>query len=315
MTNSQAQPLAVPSKREVNSQRRFVIINGDDFGISSGMNRAIIEAHERGVLTSTSLMVTGQAFDEAVALAQAHPKLGVGLHLVLGKGRAVLPPSQIPHLVDEKGNFSNQPNRAGLHYQLNSAARRELRLEIRAQLEKFRDTGLKMSHVDGHLHLHSHPVVMRTLVELADEFNIQVIRLPFEELMPTLGLDRSNLQDKLVWYFVFGGLRLYGERLLKSKGIGFVDRVYGLLQSGQMTESYLVGLIPKIRANLVEIYSHPAIALPGEPKPYGLAEAEFEALLSDQFREAIAKSGFELTNYNNPEAIAACRALSSSGAL
>ncbi len=73
MTNSQAQPLAVPSKREVNSQRRFVIINGDDFGISSGMNRAIIEAHERGVLTSTSLMVTGQAFDEAVALAQALP--------------------------------------------------------------------------------------------------------------------------------------------------------------------------------------------------------------------------------------------------
>jgi predicted glycoside hydrolase/deacetylase ChbG (UPF0249 family) len=202
-----------------------------------------------------------------------------------------------------------------LHYQLNSAARRELRLEIRAQLEKFRDTGLKMSHVDGHLHLHSHPVVMRTLVELADEFNIQVIRLPFEELMPTLGLDRSNLQDKLVWYFVFGGLRLYGERLLKSKGIGFVDRVYGLLQSGQMTESYLVGLIPKIRANLVEIYSHPAIALSGEPKPYGLAEAEFEALLSAQVHEAIANSGFELTNYNNPEAIAACRALSSSGAL
>jgi hypothetical protein len=103
--------------------------------------------------------------------------------------------------------------------------------------------------------------------------------------------------------------------LLKSKGIGFVDRVYGLLQSGQMTESYLLGLIPKIRGNVVEIYSHPAIALPGEPKPYGLAEAEFEALLSAQVREAIANSGFELTNYNNPEAIAACRALSSSGAL
>ena len=305
MSNSQAKLQAASSPREVISQahRRFVIINGDDFGFSSGVNRAIIEAHERGVLTSTSLMVTGQAFDEAVALAQAHPKLAVGLHLVLGKGKAVLPPLQIPHLVDANGNFSNQPNRAGLHYQLNPSARRELRLEIRAQLEKFRDTGLQLSHVDGHLHMHSHPVVLRALVELADEFNIKVIRLPSEELRLTLDLDRDDLQSKLIWSFIFSGLRRYGERLLKSKGIGFAQRVYGLLETGRMTEAYLLGLIPQIRADLVEIYSHPAIAITGEPTngPLGLGQAELDALLSDRVREMLVNSGFELTNYNNPE--------------
>lgn len=312
MTNSQTKRQATSSLGATFSRahRRFVIINGDDFGFSSGMNRAIIEAHERGVLTSTSLMVTGQAFEEAVALAKAHPNLAVGLHVVLGKGKAVLPPSQIPHLVDEKGNFSNEPNRAGLHYQFNAKARQELRLEIRAQLEKFRETGLHLSHVDGHLHMHSHPVVMRALVELADEFQIQVIRLPFEELRLTLNLDRSDLQSKLLWWSVYAGLRRYGESLLKAKGIGFVDRVYGLLQTGRMTETYLLGLIPQIRANLIEIYSHPAIAIPGEPKPYGLAAEEFEALLSDKVREILVESGFELTNYNNPEVIAACRAQS-----
>lgn len=312
MTDSHAKLSAVLSSPEAIAQlnRRFIIINGDDFGFSSGVNRAIIEAHERGVLTSTSLMVTAQAFDEAVAQALAHPDLAVGLHLVLGKGKAVLPPSQIPHLVDENGNFSNQPNRAGLHYQLNGAARRELRLEIRAQLEKFRDTGLRLSHVDGHLHMHSHPVVMRVLVELADEFKIQVIRLPSEELRLTLNLDRSDLQNKLLWSFVFTGLRRYGERLLKAKGIGFVERVYGLLQTGQMTEAYLLGLIPQIRANLVEIYSHPAIAISGEPSngPLGLGQAELDTLLSDRIREVFVNNGFELTNYNNPEVIAACRA-------
>lgn len=292
------------------SHRRFLIINGDDFGFSSGVNRAIIAAHERGVLTSTSLMVTGQAFEEAVTLAKIHPNLAVGLHLVLGKGKAVLPPSQIPHLVDEKGDFSNEPNRAGLHYQLNAAARRELRLEIRAQLEKFRETGLQLSHVDGHLHMHSHPVVMHTLVELADEFNIKVIRLPSEELRLTLNLDRSDLQSKIIWSFVFAGLRRYGEGLLKAKRIGFVERVYGLLQTGRMTEEYLLRLIPQIRANLVEIYSHPAIAIPGKPKPYGLGPAELDALLSEKVRETMLASAFELTNYNNPEVIAACRALS-----
>ena len=297
------------------SHRRFLIINGDDFGLSSGHNQAIIDAHEQGVLTSTSLMVTAPAFDEAVTLAKAHPNLAVGLHLVLGCGKAVLPPSEIPHLVDAQGNFSDQNNLAGIRYNLSPQARRELPLEIRAQLEKFRATGLQLSHVDGHNHMHFNPAVLHALAELAEEFNINVIRLPYEELRITLKLDSNGFVEKLIWSMIIAGLRRYGERVLKSKKISFADRVYGWLETGQMTEPYLLGLIPQIRANLVEIYSHPAIALPGEPKPYGLAEAEFEALLSAQVREAIAKSGFELTNYNNPEAIAACRALSSSEAL
>jgi predicted glycoside hydrolase/deacetylase ChbG (UPF0249 family) len=237
----------------------------------------------------------------------------VGLHLVLGCGKAVLPPSEIPHLVDAQGNFSDQNNLAGIRYNLSPQARRELPLEIRAQLEKFRATGLQLSHVDGHNHMHFNPAVLHALAELAEEFNINVIRLPYEELRITLKLDSNGFVEKLMWSMIIAGLRRYGERVLKSKKIDFADRVYGWLETGQMTEPYLLGLIPQIRANLVEIYSHPAIALPGEPKPYGLAEAEFEALLSAQVREAIANSGFELTNYNNPEAIAACRALSSSG--
>ncbi len=297
------------------SHRRFLIINGDDFGLSSGHNQAIIDAHEQGVLTSTSLMVTAPAFDEAVTLAKAHPNLAVGLHLVLGCGKAVLPPSEIPHLVDAQGNFSDQNNLAGIRYNLSPQARRELPLEIRAQLEKFRATGLQLSHVDGHNHMHFNPAVLHALAELAEEFNINVIRLPYEELRITLKLDSNGFVEKLMWSMIIAGLRRYGERVLKSKKISFADRVYGWLETGQMTEPYLVGLIPQIRANLVEIYSHPAFALPGEPKPYGLAEAEFEALLSAQVREAIANSGFELTNYNNPEAIAACRGLSSVGAL
>ena len=183
-----------------------------------------------------------------------------------------------------------------------------MKLEIRAQLEKFRNTGLQLSHVDGHSHMHSNPVVLRALVELADEFDIKVIRLPSEELKLTLNIDRSDLQTKLIWSFIFSGLRLYGEQLLKTRGIGFAERVYGLLESGRMTEMYLLGLIPQIQANLVEIYSHPAIAFAGEPKPYGLAQAEFDALVSDQVHEMLVSKGFELTNYNNPEVIAAARA-------
>ncbi|QIR36190.1 hopanoid biosynthesis-associated protein HpnK [Tolypothrix sp. PCC 7910] len=278
---------------------RHVIINADDFGFSAGVNQAIIQAYEQGVLTSTSLMVTGDAAEEAIAWARKHPNLAVGLHLVLVCGKSALPPSQIPHLVDSQGNFSDSPFQAGLRYQFHPAAREELRQEIRAQLTKFRDSGLTLSHVDGHLHLHTHPVVLRILVELAQEFNIRFIRLPSEELAMTLKLDRTGIFNKLLWSGVFGRLRSYGESLLKSHSIKYADRVYGLLQTGKMSEEYLLGLIPQIQADLVEIYSHPAVIQPGEPLngPLGAGEVELAALLSQQVRQALTASGFELTNY------------------
>ncbi|HEY9619765.1 MAG TPA: hopanoid biosynthesis-associated protein HpnK [Crinalium sp.] len=282
-------------------RHRFAIVNGDDFGFSKGVNQAVIKAHEQGILTSTSLMVTGAAFEEAIELAKAHPNLAVGLHLVLCCGSAALPSTQIPHLVDATGQFPDDSVLAGLRYQFDQAARQELFQEIRAQLERFRQTGLPLSHVDGHLHLHMHPVVLRYLVDLADEFNIRVIRLPSEELKLALKLDRRDLFTKLIWSSVFTGLRRYGEGLLRSHHIRFPERVYGFLQTGRMTEEYWLRLLPQIQADWVEIYSHPAIALPEEPSngPLGLGPSELDALLSDRVRDALSKAGFQLTNYNN----------------
>lgn len=287
---------------------KFLIVNGDDFGFSTGVNQAIIQAHQNGILTSTSLMVTGNAFTEAVELARLHPNLAIGLHLVVGCGKSVLPHREIPHLVDENDNFLEDALQTGLRYQFNSAARRELPLEIRAQFEKFRATGLKLSHVDGHLHHHSHPFILNTIVDLAAEFDVTVIRLPKEELSFTLASDRRNLLIKIIWSMVFSGLRKYGENLLKSKGIAFADRVYGLLQTGQMTEEYLLNLIPKISANsanIIEIYSHPSIAIAGESSnaPLGLGQVELDALLSKKVRQLIIDRGFKLTNYYNSEVI------------
>ncbi|MBF2067528.1 MAG: hopanoid biosynthesis-associated protein HpnK [Calothrix sp. C42_A2020_038] len=283
----------------LNKHHRVVIINGDDFGFSHGVNQAIITAHQDGVLTSTSLMVTGAAFSEAVDLAQQYPNLGVGLHLVLVCGRSTLPKEQIPHLVDENGNFSNDPTLAGLRYQFSRQARIELKQEIRAQLEKFRATGLPLSHVDGHLHLHVHPVVINILADLASEFGIKYIRLPSEELKLNLKFNRQNLLIKLVWSGVFGRLHNYGTSILKSRNINFTERVYGLLQTGSVSEEYLCSLIPHIQANQVEIYLHPAIEIAGETLNGlpGAGEVEMKALLSEQVREALRVSGFELTNY------------------
>ena len=155
-----------PGRGAQTGRLRRLIVNADDFGISEAVNEAVIRAFTEGVLTSCSLMVTGEAFEHAVSLAHAHPDLAVGIHLVTVMGRAVLPPAAIPTLVDAAGNFVSNPTKAGLKYYFSPQARSELRQELRAQFDKFAATGLRLSHIDGHLHMHVHPVIFRAALAL-----------------------------------------------------------------------------------------------------------------------------------------------------
>jgi len=242
-------------------------------------------------------MVTGEAAGDAVALARSRPGLAVGLHLVLVSGASALPPERIPSLVDARGRFPDSPLRAGLRYQFSRRARAELRAEIRAQLDRFRETGLALSHVDGHLHLHVHPVVIALLAEAAGEYGIPAVRLPREELGANLAFDRSAWATKAAWTAIFGLLRRHASPRLSAAGIDVADRVYGLLQTGRIDERYLLGLIPRIRASRVELYAHPSAELDGEPAngPAGSGAAELAALVSPRVKASVEAHGFRLT--------------------
>ncbi|HTO88661.1 MAG TPA: hopanoid biosynthesis-associated protein HpnK [Thermoanaerobaculia bacterium] len=275
---------------------RRLIVTGDDFGNSREVNLAIVEAHDRGILTNASLMVSGDAASEAIALARSRPGLSVGLHLVVADGRAALPASQIRRLVDGAGRFRAGLIRQGLRYQFSRGARSELAREVRAQLERFEETGLALSHVDGHHHMHLHPTVLQILLSLADRFRIPAIRLPHEELSLAVLLDRRGVPSKVLSSLIFRLLRVRGQRRLAAAGIPVSDRVYGLLATGRITEDYLLGLIPRIRSNDVELYCHPAAALPGERfhGPPASGPEEFAALLSERVKDALRRSRFVL---------------------
>ena len=271
-----------------------MIVTGDDFGLSPAVNRAIVRAHEQGLLTSASLMVSGSAASEAVALAKAHPRLAVGLHLVLCQGRSSLAPHQIPGLVDARGNFDRSPVRAGLRYFFVRSLRPQLRSEIEAQLEGFRATGLVLSHLDGHLNLHLHPTVLTILLELAGQYRIPAMRLPLDDLRSTLALDKKRLAYKLSHAIIFGIVCRYAQGRLASAGIRVADRVYGLLQSGDMNEAFLLGLLPRIRGEVVEWYCH--VGLPPCPElerwtPGYRHRQELEALTSERVVKAVAEIG------------------------
>lgn len=277
-----------------------LIVNGDDFGISEEVNEAIIRAFKEGVLTSCSLMVTGEAFPEAVRLAKENPRLAVGIHLVTIMSRSVLPKSEIPSLVDEEGNFSNNATLAGLKYYFSKQARQELRKELAAQFEKFRSTDLPLSHIDGHLHMHIHPVIFKTALELGERYGTRRMRVPDEELRLALGFDRDQLFVKASYAVLFGLLARYMKRNLKRRGFAFAERVYGNLQSGKMSEEYFLYALENLRALTNEIYFHPAIYDSGQVLSPEQQQCvlEFKAVTSQRVVKRLNDLGITLTSYS-----------------
>jgi hopanoid biosynthesis associated protein HpnK len=286
---------AVPN---FSSQRRL-IVNADDFGASEEVNLAVIRAFKEGVLTSTSLMVSAAAAEHAVKLAKENPGLAVGIHLVTVVGRSVLPHSEIPMLVDHNGNFSNNPTAAGMKYFFFPRARRELRKELAAQFEKFHSTGLPLSHIDGHLHLHVHPVIFNAALELGAKYGCSHMRVPVEERGLALEFDRADVVRKSIYTILFGGLAKYMKRNLRERGFTFPERVYGNLQSGRMSERYLLYALDNLAADTSEIYLHPAVYADDKSLNSDECQAsiEFEALTSAKVKDRIQALGISLINY------------------
>ena len=172
---------------------------------------------------------------------------------------------------------------------------------MRAQFERFFKTGLNFSHVDGHTHLHQHPVIFEELIRLCEEFNVRRIRVVKGEMRLSLSLDRTHLPIKLVWGTVFNLLGRWCERRLAGRGFVQPQKVYGLLQSGDMNERYLLGLLERMPKVSSEIYAHPlafdADELAKRENPGGTGE--LNALLGSHLRQAIESAGFELATYES----------------
>jgi chitin disaccharide deacetylase len=272
-----------------------VVINGDDFGRSSSINAAIVRAHREGVLTSASLMVTGEAAEEAVELARALPTLAVGLHLVVAGGRPVLPAGEIPHIVGRDGRLLGDAAQAGVRVFLSRAAQAELAQELRAQFERFARTGLPLSHVDGHMHLHMVPPIFRMLLPLAQEYGAAGVRIVRDDVWLALRYDRRRTATKLAWALVFGALAAYCRARLRRYRLIAADRVYGLMQTGEMQETYVLRLLGELTAETAELYCHPSLVFEGEA--LGPNPGDLGTLLSPAVRRLMQDRGIRLATY------------------
>jgi hopanoid biosynthesis associated protein HpnK len=238
---------------------RRLIVNADDFGRSPSINEAVIRAYREGVLTTASLMVNEPAASQATDLSRAYPALGVGLHLSLVCGRSALGPKEIPALVNGRGEFGSNPVSTGVRYFGRRGLRVQLRQEIRAQIERFQATGLTMDHLNGHLHLHLHPVIFDLLMEHAAEWGIKCVRLTREPFWLTARQVTGHWAYRVSHAVIFRFLARRASGRLRAQGIGHTDNVFGLLQDGRVDEPYLLKLLPVLPPGDSELYAHPSL--------------------------------------------------------
>ena len=279
---------------------RELIVNADDFGLCSGANQGVLRAWRQGILTSASLMAGGKGFDEAVSIARENPGLQVGLHLTLVQGRAVLEQRGFPSLVDSSGDFGNDPVLAGMRYFFLKPLRKRLYAEIEAQIVKCRDAGIELSHLDGHLNIHMHPVVFDILCGLMPKHGIKSFRLSRESLPANLAIDKRRVAGKCAEAFIFSKLAHRCRGRLDRLGISYASEVKGLYNSGRMTEPYLLKLLDKVGEGVTEIYFHPGCR-PCEEldrwMPGYRHDEELAALTSREVAAKLKRLDIRLRNY------------------
>lgn len=277
-----------------------LIITSDDFGLSKGVNAAVEKGWQEGLLTCASIMPGGAAFDEAVKIAKRNPGLQVGLHLTLVQGTAVLPVQQIPDLVNKAGEFGDNPVKAGMRYFFDKGLYKQLRNEIEAQIQRVVDSGLALSHIDGHLNIHLHPTVFAFLTELMPRYGITSFRLSRERLGHNLRFNPERRGGKTIERIIFGSLARHARPTLQELGIGYAGEVKGVLNSGHMTEEYILQILDGLQDGLTELYFHPGVLPDAEitrRMPDYRHGEELAAIISPRVRQKITELGIRVQNY------------------
>lgn len=266
---------------------KLLVVNADDFGFTRDVNEGIVYAHTHGILTATTLMANGMAFDHAVELANRHPSLDIGCHLVLVGGHSLLPP--------------HKPYPKDLKALLGVMAKRELAVEkeLAAQVEKILDAGVKPTHLDTHKHTHLLPPVLEAVARLSRRYGIPWVRRPFDYPMSAGGvpIGRRLLSRSLDF------LRRRFHRVLSSHGCKTTDYFAGFQLTGHLRTRELVALLEQLPPGSTEFMTHPGFCTEElQSARTRLKESrrrELDALTDELTRTAVSRLGIRLVSYRD----------------
>lgn len=261
--------------------RTYLVVNADDFAWSRSVNRGIVEAHERGIVTRASILATGSAFEDACALASATPSLGIGVHLSFYRGATILPPEQVSTLLGEDGRLTGSWREIVRRLVAGSLDFRQLDAELRAQIERVRQAGLEPAHLDSEKHLHQWPSVFDLVCRIAQDTGIRQVRLvrePFALKAVPIGL---------------GLLSRRNVRTALACGITVPDATLGVTRRPKDVATF-ERILRGVPAGRVEFVVHP-----------GHVDAEFMAMQATVANRLVCSREEELATLLDPAARAA----------
>ncbi len=286
---------------------RNLIVNADDLGWTEGVNRGIAEAHQKGLVTSTTLLANGRAYEGALEVARQNPQLGIGVHLNLGDGRPTAPADEVRGLVNGAGEMDGGTE--GLLLRIASRRLRieEVEREWDAQIRKVRESGIAPTHLDGHKHVHMLPGLFELTLRLAKKHGIRAVRVANEESSLRSALSAGTAQKTgvvLKQSVRARGLKVLARdarKMAERAGIVTSDYFCGITQTGEWTQEGLKEFLEKLPEGTTELMCHPGYA---DEELRGTAtrlqesrKAELDILTEAGIRKIVASRGIRLINY------------------
>ncbi|HEY1677304.1 MAG TPA: ChbG/HpnK family deacetylase [Candidatus Sulfotelmatobacter sp.] len=282
---------------------RRLIINADDFGYTSGVNRAIVEAHARGVVTSSTLMANGAEFGEAVELAKNNPRLSVGCHVVLTDGEPVLSAEQIPSLTSSH-DFRDGMKTFAARAIAGSMKVEEISAEATAQIRKLQSAGIAVSHFDTHKHTHLFPHVLRPLLHAASECGVHAVRNPFGPRRPFRSRDLLARPKLWTRFAEMKVLRRFAGKFhdaVAREGFATPDGTLGIEVTGTLDETLFHAIAQSIPDGTWEFVCHPgyndAELTAANTRLRASRELELQVLTLPAAHEVLMRKGIQLISY------------------
>jgi len=286
---------------------RNLIVNADDLGWTDGVNRGIADAHRQGLVTSTSLLANGRAFDSALDVARGNPALGVGVHLNLSDGPPTASPENVRGLLNEMNCLEDGPETLLLRIASRSLPLEEIEREWDAQIQKVREAGIHPTHVDGHKHVQMLPGLFEIAVRLAKKHGIRAIRVSHEEsrLRAVLATDGEQKTGVVLKQGVQArGLKLLApdaREMANRQGLVTTDYFCGIAQTGVLHRTGVERLLESLPDGTTELMCHPGYfddALHASPtRLQESRQTELQILTDPALRKLVATRGIRLISY------------------
>jgi hopanoid biosynthesis associated protein HpnK len=284
---------------------RRLIVNADDFGFTSGVNRAIVEAHSHGIVTSSTLMANGPAFTEAVKLVKRNPRLGVGCHVVLIDGEPLLDREKIPSLTHSR-RFRDSLKSFAARALSRRIDEEEIFAEVAAQIRKLQASAISVSHVDTHKHTHLFPRILRPVLRAARECGVRAVRNPFGPRLPMRSsklMQRPNLWTRYAQLRILGGFAKNFRSAVAREGFVTPDGTLGIEVTGTLDETLFHAIAESIPEGTWEFVCHPgyndADLQKANTRLRESRETELRVLTLPGAREILEQKRIQLISYRD----------------